>query len=362
MTQEHTRHVVLTNPALRGLEYGMLRDFEDEIIRVTGAERVIAPSRSFPPFIGGRLAHGTRYSGVRKWVPKEEYELKADVLWVVLMGPENFTLDMFKGWDRHVGLKILYLFDTFDEQLASVRRVVSATKWDFISTAFPGNREFLEQETQQPWHLIRHGVNLNRFRPAPIERRVIDFSAYGRRFEPVHKAMRDYCNRDGKYYDFTITASVQPELDPREHYAQYAWHLSHSIFNFCWPMEMTTPGRAKAHSPITCRWFEAAASGNVILGKAPADPGFEEIFGKDAVIEINHEQEDPIAVVESLWEKREFYLKQALERRAKHSPKWSWVTRIDEIQTANGLSDCRKQTPESEASAASVPSRLSVSV
>ena len=222
----------------------MLRDLEDEIVRVTGAERVIAPHRVLRTFIGERMGHGMRFSGLRKWVPKEQHELKADVLWVVLMGPENFTLDLYKGWDKHVGLKILYLFDTFDAQLTSIRRLLQATRWDFVSTAFYGAKRFLEEATQREWNLVRQGVNLNRFRPASHGDRLIDFCAYGRRLETVHEAVKAYCKNAGKYYDYTTAATIQSHLDPRDHYAQYAWHVAHSIFNFCWPVEVTHPGRA----------------------------------------------------------------------------------------------------------------------
>ncbi|MDQ2855165.1 MAG: glycosyltransferase [Acidobacteriota bacterium] len=340
--------MVLTNPALRGLEYGMLRDFEDEIVRLTGAERVIGPSRSLPKFIGKRLKHGTRYSAIRKWVPKEEYDLNADVLWVVLMGPESFTLDLYKKWDKHVGLKILYFFDTYDGQLPSIRRVLQSTNWDFTSTALYGAKSFLEEETQREWHLVRHAVNLNRFRPAPREARIIDYCAYGRRFEPLHKTMREYCVLNGKYYDYTTTASVQPELDARDHYAQYAWHLSHSIFNFCWPMELTHPDRAKSHSPITCRWFEAAASGNVILGRAPLEPGFAKIFGHDAVIDIDQANGDLPGICHSLWEKRDVYLERALERRQRLASNWSWEARIKQIMSALGLTPEESEEPSAK--------------
>src|SRR6202158_3536016 len=183
------------------------------------------------------------------------------------MGPENFTLDLYKGWDRHVGVKVLYLFDTLDAHLTSIRRVLRSTRWDFASTAFYGAKPFLEEKTQREWHVIRHAVNLERFRPAPLEQRTIGFCAYGRRLDKVHEAIRQYCAGNGKYYDYTTAASIQAHLDPREHYAQYAWHLTHSIFNFCWPVEVTHPSLIEHHSPITCRWFEAAASGTVILGK-----------------------------------------------------------------------------------------------
>jgi hypothetical protein len=331
------RHVVLVNPLLSGIEYGMLRDFEDEIVRVTGAEQLSSPRRSLPRVLDRRLEHGTRYSGFRQWVPKEAHEIVADVLWVPLMGPESFTLDLYKGWDKNIGIKILYLFDTYDAQLPSIRRVLRATDWDFVSTAFHGAKPWLEEETQREWHLVRHAVKLSRFRLASDQARVIDFCAYGRRHEKVHQAVKEYCALDGKYYDYTTSASVQPHLDARDHYKQYAWHLAHSIFNFCWPVEVTHPGRLKTHSPITCRWFEAAASANVIVGRAPTDPGFNEIFGADAVIEIDHVNGNLASLCEALWVNRESYLQGALKRRASLSAKWSWESRIDEILGSLGI-------------------------
>lgn len=331
------RHAVIVNSRLRGLQYGMLRDFEDEIVRLTGADLVEAPHRSLPRFVSKRLEHGTRYSGLRRVVPKENVELKADVLWCVLMGPENFTLDLYKGWDRHVGTKILYLFDTYDAQLTSIRRVLRATKWDLTSTAFHGAKPLLEANTQREWQVIRHAVNLERFRPAAIDQRVIGFSAYGRRREKTHRAMIEYCARNGKYYDYTTAASIQAQLDPREHYAQYAWHLTHSIFNFCWPVEVTNPERINGHSPITCRWFEAAASGNVILGKAPTDPAFAELFGADSVIAVDHNNGDLTGFWDGLWSNRDRHLQAALERRAALSHQWRWESRILEILGLLGL-------------------------
>ena len=325
------KHVLVVNSSLRGLQYGMLRDFEDEIVRLTGAQRVEAPHRTLPRFVGERLEHGTRYSGLRRFVPREGVELSADVLWVVLMGPENFTLDLYKGWDRHVGIKILYLFDSLDAHLKSIRRVLRATKWDFTSTAFHGAKPFLEEKTERQWHVVRQAVKLERFQPAPIEKRVIAFCSYGRRLERIHKAVKDYCSHNGRYYDYTTAASVQPQLDPREYYAQYAWHLAHSIFNFCWPVEVTNPNLIHGDSPITCRWFEAAASGNVILGKPPGDPAFAQLFGPNAVLPFDCANGNLLSLCDQLWDKREKYLETALERRAALSQNWSWESRVREI-------------------------------
>lgn len=327
------KHVVLTNPNLNGFEYGVLRDFEDEISRVTGGVQISTARPNLSRFVEKRIGHGMRYDGLRRFVSKAEFEIEADVLWVVLMGPENYTLDLLKGWDRNVGVKILYLFDTFEKQLPLIRRVLKAAKWDYTISSFEGALPLLEEQTGRKWHAVPQGVKLDRFRPAPEEERVIDFCAYGRRLKPVHDSIKSYCLETNKYYDYTTAASLQTRLDAREPYGQYAWHLTHSLFNFCWPVELTHPDRVLTFSPVTCRWFEAAASANVVVGKAPANPNFTETFGVDFVLPIEHtsDSEKLREVWDELWERRHELLQSATERRARLSTKWSWESRVNEV-------------------------------
>lgn len=327
------KHVVATNPDLNGFEYGMLRDFEEEIIRITSGRQVVMPRRQLPKFIERRIVHGTRYGRFRRFMPKIECDLKADVLWVILMGPENFTLDLFKNWDRHVGVKILYIFDTFESQLPSLRRVVESAKWDLTITSFHGAVPFLEEQTQRKWHAVAQGVKLDRFKPVSIEEKLISFSAYGRRLNNIHQSIREYSLQTNKYYEYTTTTGLQPQLDPRENYRQYAWHLAHSFFTFSWPVELTNPQRVLSFSPITCRWFEAAASGTVMLGQAPQDPEFERIFGSNLVIPIDYtSSQDKLNFIwENLWENRHYYIESALKSRETLVKNWSWESRVWEI-------------------------------
>jgi Glycosyl transferases group 1 len=327
------KHIVLTDPTLSGFEYGMLRDFEDEIVRITDGDKVVMPRRKLPKLIDTRLGHGTRYANFRKLIPKIECDLKADVLWVILMGPENFPLDLFKNWDRHVGVKILYIFDTFESQLPSIHRVLESAKWDLAITSFHGAVPFLEEQTQRKWYAVAQGVKLDRFKPVSKEEKLISFSSYGRRLGNVHQSIREYCLQTDNYYEYTTTTGLQPKLDPQENYRQYAWHLAHSFFTFSWPVELTNPKRVMTFSPITCRWFEAAASGTVILGQPPKDPEFRKIFGDDFVIPIDHtdSQEQLKIIWEELWENRYRYFQTACKNREKLEKSWSWESRVKEI-------------------------------
>src|SRR5664280_428873 len=124
------QHVLLTRPGQVGFQYAVQNDFEEEIVRLTGAQLQATPTRQLPSAIARRLQHGTRYGFLRSYIPRKTYDLRADVLWVPLMGPENFELDLYKHWSQTSGYKILYLFDTFEYQLQSLRRVLNAAHWD----------------------------------------------------------------------------------------------------------------------------------------------------------------------------------------------------------------------------------------
>jgi hypothetical protein len=331
------RHIVLVNQELSGLEYGMLQDFQDEIARLTGAMGVPVPPSGR---LTKRFGLGTRYSRLRRFISQGGFYPAADVLWTVLMGPEDYTpLDVFKEWDRRAGFKILYLFDTMERQLSSIRAILRSAKWDLTITSFQGAVPFLEAQTQRRWFAVPQGVKLERFRLGAAQNRVIDFSAYGRRLRNVHESVKRFCAETGHYYEYTTTSRLMPGIDAREQYDQYAWRLRHSVFNFCWPVETTNPDRVRTFSPITCRWFEAAASGTVVVGQPPKDPGFPEMFGEDFVVPLAPQCNDDelIPFWSRLVEGRDAHLEAARRRYLKLSDNWSWERRIKDILGTAGL-------------------------
>ncbi len=56
------RHVLLTVPGSHGFQYGMLRDFEDEIVRLTGAAVVPIPASSARSHPASGSSTGRRYA------------------------------------------------------------------------------------------------------------------------------------------------------------------------------------------------------------------------------------------------------------------------------------------------------------
>jgi Glycosyl transferases group 1 len=335
------RHVLLTVPDAHGFQYGMLRDFEDEIVRLTGAAVVPLPPWPAPAPLRDRLAHGSRYAPLRRFVPQSSgFAVDADVLWLVLMGPESSWLDLYRAWDRHVGYRIVYVYDTFPEQLPALRRLVGAAKWDLMITSFHSCVPMLERETGRPWAAVAQGVKADRFTPVPAAERGIAVSSYGRRVEPVHDALDGFCAGAGLHYDATVAATLQRSVPPSYLYRQYAWHLRHSWFTVAWPVELTHPARAGGFSPMTCRWFEAAASATTLVGRPPGDPVFAELFGPGAVLPLDPAPRSPGETREAfaaLWAQREEHLRAAEARRTARLGQWTWEARVREMLALAGL-------------------------
>ena len=177
------RHVILTCPGYQGWEYGMLRCLEAEIQRQTGATVLEIPK---PKILGKnwlqkRLQHGTRYEHVRKYLPKEKLEIPSDVdvVWYVLMGPENYGLDLFDWPWRRVPHRVVYLFDTLPSQIKRIGRLFSGPEWNFPITSFQDAIPMLKNVTGRNWCHIDQAVSLRYF-PEKTAREIA-FSSYGRK-------------------------------------------------------------------------------------------------------------------------------------------------------------------------------------
>lgn len=312
----------------------MLRAFENTIVKELAAVRIdLRQAR-----LGARFGHGTRYRRLRTLIPRQTLQLpeQTEVIWVVLMGPENYPLDLFEGWRKPGVRSVLYLFDTMPLHLPSIRRLTADHVWDLCITSFNDAVPMLEEATGRKWYHVSQAVPLSLF--APVEdsaERAIHFSAYGRRHPKVHEATLRFCEQQGLYYDFTTHGRDQPTAESLQLYKQYAWHLGHSVFSFCWPVELTNPARAAGLSPITCRWFEAAAAGTVVLGEKPKNPLFDELFGNDFVTVVNPELsvEAVVAQLGAIWAKKSELLKCAEERRRSLVATMDWSARVAEIMS-----------------------------
>jgi len=300
------KHVLIKNDNLNGWEYGTLRSFEDSIVKVTGASILSIPDYQFAKKYLHHLGHGMNKSFLRNYLPKQPFTVEADVVWYILMGPENYKLDLFSGWNEKVKTKILYLYDTLPHQYPLITKLFSGNVWDICITSFNDAVDDLEKLTQHKWYCVEQASDALLFKGSTLSDRFIHFTSYGRRLPEFHQALLEFCSSNGLYYDYTTHDGKNPTIDPKELYKQYAWHLNHSLFTISWPVELTNPARAGHLNPITCRWFEAAASGTIIAGKCPDNSVFADWLDPNLVEELNPfgTKQQLFKQLDHLWDKR----------------------------------------------------------
>lgn len=325
-------HVVLKNPRLKGWEYGMLRALEDEIVKQTQAEVVEVPYYGMDAMTK-RVGHGMRWDKARRLLPKKPFEAEGDVLWYILMGPENYELDLFKDWHYKAKYRIVYLYDTLEPQFTLIKNLFSDDLFNIRITSFNDAVLHLEQLTGNKWHVVEQGVPASLFGYVPEKDKGIEFSSYGRRFPAFHNALLEFCQSNHLYYDYTTHDGKGPTAPEEELYKQYAWHLSHSKFTVSWPVELTNPKRAGRLHPITCRWFEAASAGTVILGRQPDNPLFNQMLDEKLVISIDPFQDKNVIwkKLDHIYSNKEALLHQARTIQEANAHRWTWKNRVSEM-------------------------------
>ncbi len=310
----------------------MLRALEQEIVAQTNATVIEVPEYGLKPVLK-RVGHQMRWDPARRLLPKKSFKVEADVIWYILMGAENYELDLFTDWDKQASQRIVYIFDTLEVQFNLTKKLFSDNRFNIRITSFEDALQHLEYITKQNWFAIEQAVPASLFPSIPENERLIDFSSYGRRYADFHDALLDFCKSNELYYDYTTHDGSHPAAPAEELYNQYAWHLSHSKFTISWPVEMTHPKRAGRQKPITCRWFEAGSCGTIMIGKQPGNKLFEELLHPDLVIEI-----DPFAEKKQLWRQlekiyneRSTLLNKANQIAQANSFRWTWANRVERM-------------------------------
>jgi len=326
------KHALLYQDDLEGWQYGMHKAFEEEIVRQTNAEIITVPHHEFEKS-HPRIEHGRRLGFMRKYLPKMTMNVDADVAWHILMAPGDYNLDLVKKWYGNVKHRIVYVYDTLQPIEQALIDAFSDDTFTIHITSFNDAVPWMEKITGKKWYSIEQAVPVDFFECPPIEQRLIPFASYGRRLGSFHEALLEFTNANKLYYDFsTHNGTVKNKFDPAI-YKHYGWHVSHSMFNVCWPVEVTDPRRAGDLNPITCRWFEVAAAGTPIIGKKPNNDQFDKYLHPDLIIELDpfKKKAELMRDLDKIWQNREEHVKLARQIRDENIDRWTWKDRVERI-------------------------------
>ncbi|MEO6930011.1 MAG: hypothetical protein ABI151_00205, partial [Chitinophagaceae bacterium] len=252
--------------------------------------------------------------------------------------PENFELDLFSGWAKNVKHRVAYIYDTLEPQFPLIKKLFSNDDFNLKITSFNDAVPLLETLTGKNWYCIEQAVPEGLFTPVAQSEKVIDFSSYGRKLPVFHAALLEFCKVNGLYYDYTTHAFNHPVAPEDELYRQYAWHLTHSKFTVSWPVEVTNPTRAGVLHPVTCRWFEAAASATIIIGRQPANDQFEKMLAPNLVVEIDPFEAKPVILsrLDQIYNNYERLQENAFTTRVANLGRWTWKNKVERMRQLVG--------------------------
>jgi hypothetical protein len=182
------------------------------------------------------------------------------------------------------------------------------------------------------------GVDTIRFCPYPTwPKRVIDVYSVGRRSKITHGTLLKMVQEDGLFYLHDSIAANQV-LDPMEHRALFANIAKRSRYFIVNPGLIDRRDIRGDQIEIGDRYFEAAASGAILLGERPDNPEFARLFGwPDSMIHLPFDSPDIDQIVKTLDDdparQERMQRRNVKEALMRHD----WVYRWEEILGAVGL-------------------------
>lgn len=299
-------HLLIIDPNLTGREYGTLSSFQEAIIKITFAETVFLPVLGFWE---KKFLQTSKFRILRKFLFRKKiiHDVgNIDVLWYILMGPENYRLDLFSGYEN-VSTKIIYFFDTLPHQFKLIKLLNLDRNFDYKITSFLDAKDVLERLTHYEWNYWAQASICRPQNFQSFHNKNIAFSSYGRKVERLNQLIKKFCDINSLHFDYNHESPGSLRTNNIDLYNNYLWHTSQSVFNVCFSVEITDPDRSGILSPITCRWFEAILSRNIVVGIPPRGKEFDNYFPSNFVQQINLECSDEVILeqINNLWINRE---------------------------------------------------------
>jgi len=245
-----------------------------------------------------------------------------DLCFLAVFQPEDIrALAFLGGLRRRCRRVVVYVFDAWTSSSATLQRHRELWRLcDKVFVSFPAAAEAWRSQLGCPVEYLPQAIDPARFHPGSD--RPIHVLSIGRRLESVHRQLVGISSRHGLWYQFS-ESRAPVAIDLEDSQFLLARLCRSARIQICWPLEVThaesrrvgyTPADG---SPITARWFEAAASGSIVMGSKPASLEFDRLFPDEAFVrELPRasERQLELAVLEALADHDELRPRSALAR------------------------------------------------
>ena len=278
-------HVLSERAACSHSAWANNYQLEDVLVSSCGAgvlapEQVFSHTRLEP--ITGRIRRG-RYRTLKNAPPEG-----ADLLVLVGMGPSSLRmLNALPHWRTRYRTAIAYIVDTYPPSEAELDRSLGQ-KLDAVFVSYSQMRIPIQDTLRAPTYFLPQAADVLGTGGFHTDRR-LDLAAFGRQPTSVLETLtKEFAHPASPYVGWWSQKTSPYSQDMPSDRAGFLALLRRTRVSLCYRYEDTHPNNYRGVSPITARWFEAAASGCVIAGSRPSSAeGTELLNWEDAVIPLS---------------------------------------------------------------------------
>jgi hypothetical protein len=316
-------------------------EFEDVISQIDSVE-FLAPCfdpTGFRHKLAKQIAYHTPFAlnpGIRKCPVKKNY----DLFLAVCGDPTDLLrINALGDWRASCKTAVCLIDEVWARQMANYQNFLRLLeKFDSVILYYSQSVDPLNERIGHKCVFMPPGVDAIRFCPYPNPpKRVVDVYSMGRRSETTHRTLLRMVTENGLFYLHDSIAADQV-LNPTEHRLLFANIAKRSRYFIVNPGLIDRPDVRGNQVEIGNRYFEAAASGAIMLGERPNNAEFERLFDwPDSLIHVPYDSADIDKVVNALDEDPE---KQERMRRTNVTQalkRHDWVYRWEAILKSSGL-------------------------
>jgi hypothetical protein len=277
--------------------------------------------------------------GLREIRLTQDYELL-----VVVCQTFNDLLyvNALKKWKERCRASVCWIDELWAASVPRYKNWLKALEqFDHVCVSFLGTVEALSRAIGRVCHWIPGGVDAVRFSPYPnLPTRVVDVYSIGRRWEGIHEALLRRASANSIFYihDTLEGLSSARPYDIRQHREMYANVAKRSRYYVVAPAKMNLPSDTGGQIEVGYRYFEAAASGAILLGQAPPTESYRRLFDwPDAVVEIHPDGSDVLDVIDQLNSDPERTEQMCRRTAAESLLRHDWLYRWQDIYRIAGV-------------------------
>jgi hypothetical protein len=258
-------------------------EFEDVICQIDDVE-MLAPTAhklfKFTEKIANQLARSSIRTSTNPGVSGSKLCGTYELFMMFCQNPRDLlTLNALKGWRQHCKKAVCWLEELWAADLRNLQGYLKLlSQFDCIVLGCIGTIQYLQKALKQPCFYMPAGVDAIRFCPYPNPPdRCVDVYSMGRRSPVIHQSLLKMAERKQIFYMYD-TMHAAGTLYPNQHRKLIANIAKRSRYFISYPAKINQPFETHGQQEIGPRYFEGAAAGTVMLGQAPANPGFQEYF------------------------------------------------------------------------------------